>query len=125
MKIQRFLLTGLLALLATSAFALERPFPAIAKRGVLNMGPFPEIILNGKVRQMSASGRIFNEQNLIQMPASITGNNLVVNYTEDFQGNVDRVWLLNAQEAEQTPTQQKINPNQPAQQVQILIDPAR
>lgn len=109
MRIQRFLVAGLLALLATSAFALDRPFPAIAKRGVLDMGPFPEIVLNGKARRLSAGGRIFNQQNLIQMPASVTGSNLVVNYTEDFQGNVDRVWLLNEREAAQTPAQQKIN----------------
>lgn len=125
MRIQRFLIAGLLAILATSAFALERPFPAIAKRGVLNMGPFPEIVLNGKARHMSAAGRIFNQQNMIQMPASVTGSNLVVNYTEDFQGNVDRVWLLDEREAAQTPAQQKINPALPAQQVQILIDPVR
>lgn len=125
MRIQRFLITGLLALVATSAFALERPFPAIAKRGVLSVGPFPEIVLNGKARRMSMSGRIFNQQNLIQMPASVTGSNLVVNYTEDFQGYVDRVWLLDEREAAQTPAQQKINPAQPAQQVQILMDPVR
>lgn len=125
MRIQRFLTAGLLALLATSAFALERPFPANAKRGVFTMGPFPEIVLNGKVRYMSAAGRVFNQQNLIQIPASITGSNHVVNYTEDFQGNVDRVWLLDAREAAQTPAEQKINPAQPTQQVQILMDPVR
>ncbi|RJG02132.1 hypothetical protein [Noviherbaspirillum sedimenti] len=124
MRIQRFLTVCMLALLATSAFALERPFPANAKRGVLNMGPFPEIALNGQPRRMSAGGRIFNEQNLIQMPASVTGNNLMVNYTEDFQGNVDRVWILTEQEAAQTPAQQKINAAQ-APQAQILPDPVR
>lgn len=124
MRIQRFLTAGLLALLATSAFALERPFPAVAKRGTLNLGAFPEIVLNGQSRRMSAAGRIYNRQNLIQMPASVTGSNLVVNYTEDFQGNVDRVWILNEQEAAQSPAEQKINPAQ-APQAQILLDPAR
>ncbi len=59
------------------------------------------------------------------MPASVTGSNLVVNYTEDFQGNVDRVWILTAREAAQTPAEQRINPAQPAQQVQIQIEPVR
>jgi len=124
MRIQRLLITGLLALLATSAFAFERPFPAITKRGTLSLGTFPEIVLNGQARLMSTAGRIFNQQNLIQMPASISDSNLVVNYTEDFQGNVDRVWILTEQEAAQTPAEQKINPEQ-APQAQILIDPAR
>lgn len=108
MRIQRFLTAGVLALLTVSAFALERPFPPTAKRGTLSMGAFPEIMLNGQTRRMSAGGRIFNQKNLIQMPASVSGSNLVVNYTEDFQGNVDRIWLLDAREAAQTPAQQKI-----------------
>jgi hypothetical protein len=126
MRIQRFLTAAVLSLLAASAFALDRPFPSIAKRGTFSMGAFPEIVLNGQARRMAPGGRVFNQDNLIQMPASVTGSNLVVNYTEDFQGNVDRVWILTAREAAQTPAEQRINPAQPpAQQVQIQIEPVR
>jgi hypothetical protein len=113
MGIHRYIVSLFLAMLVTSAFALERPFPPIAKRGTFTVGAFPEITLNGKARRMAAGGRIFNKDNLIQMPASITGSNLVVNYTEDYQGEVDRVWILTPQEAAQTPAQQKINQPQP------------
>lgn len=125
MRIQRFLAAGVMMLIAASAFALERPFPQIAKRGTFTMGSFPEITLNGKPRRMSAGGRIFNQDNLIQMPVSVTGSNLVVNYTEDFEGNVDRIWILTAREAAQTPAQQRINPAQASQQVTIQIEPVR
>lgn len=109
MWIQRIFAAGMLALLATTVFAFERPFPATAKRGTLTVGAFPQIELNGKARRLSAGARIFNQQNLIQMPASISGGNLVVNYTEDFQGEIDRVWILTDKEAAQTPAQQRIN----------------
>lgn len=125
MRIQRFLAAGALMLLAASAFAFDRPFPQIAKRGTFTMGSFPEITLNGKARRMSAGGRIFNQNNLIQIPVSVTGSDLVVNYTEDFEGNVDRIWILTAREAAQTPAEQKINPALSSQQVTIQIEPVR
>ncbi|TCS38329.1 hypothetical protein EDC30_10264 [Paucimonas lemoignei] len=125
MRIQRFLAAVALMLLAVSAFAFERPFPQIAKRGTFTMGSSPEITLNGKPRRMSAGGRIFNENNLVQMPVSVTGNDLVVNYTEDYEGNVDRIWILTAREAAQSPAEQRINPANPPQQVTIQIDPVR
>lgn len=125
MRIQRFLTAGVLALLAASAFAVERPFPPIAKRGTFTMVAFPEIVLNGQQRRMAAGGRVFNQDNLIQMPASVSGSNLVVNYTEDFQGNVDRIWILTAQEAAQSPAEQRINSTQPSQQLTIQLEPVR
>jgi len=124
MRIHRFLTAGVLMLVTAFAFAVERPFPQIAKRGIFTMGAFPEIVLNGKARRMSAGGRIFNQDNLIQMPASISASDVVVNYTEDFEGYVDRIWILTPREAAQTPAEQKINPAQP-QQATIQMDPAR
>lgn len=61
--------------------------------------PYPEIVIEGKMRYLSAGARIWNEDNLIQMPASLRGSNLVVNYTENDQGEIDRVWILTTEEA--------------------------
>ncbi len=121
MRTPRFLTAALLTLAAASAFAMERPFPPVAKRGVMNPAPFPEIVINGQARRMSMGARIFNERNLIQMPASVRGSDLVVNYTEDFQGNIDRVWILTAHEAAQSPVQQRIK-GEAAPKVLIPID---
>ena len=94
----------MLVLLITSAFsvnAFERPFPYSAKRGKMTPANHPTIIIDGKPRTMAAGGRIFNQDNLIEMPASLRGSNMIVNYTETDQGDIDRVWILSAEEASQ------------------------
>ena len=96
-----------LLLLATAASicaqAFERPFPANAVRGKMTPAYFPEVLIDGKVRQLAPSARIFNQDNLIELPASIRGTDLVVNYTVDSWGNIDRIWILTAEEAAQKP----------------------
>jgi hypothetical protein len=37
------------------------------------------------------------------MPAAMRGSDLVVNYTVDSWGNIDRIWILTAEEAAQKP----------------------
>lgn len=60
------LLSGLLSL---SALAFERPFPTNALRGKMTPGYFPDVTIDGKVRQLSPAARIFNQDNMIEMPA--------------------------------------------------------
>ncbi len=67
----------------------------------MSPAPYPQIVIEGRTRQLSPGARIWNEDNLIQMPASLRGSDLVVNYTEDAQGDIDRVWILTADEARQ------------------------
>ncbi|WP_374360698.1 hypothetical protein [Pseudoduganella danionis] len=86
-----------------SAQAFERPFPANAVRGKMTPAYFPEVLIDGKVRQLAPSARIFNQDNLIELPAAIRGSDLVVNYTVDSWGNIDRIWILTAEEAAQKP----------------------
>jgi len=94
-----------LLLLASAASlgvqAIERPFPANAVRGKMTPAFFPEVLIDGKVRLLAPSARIFNQDNLIELPASIRGSDLVVNYTVDSWGNIDRIWILSAEEAAQ------------------------
>ena len=104
------LLTAALGALAASSLALafERPFPPQAKRGVMRPDLFPAIGIDGKPRILSAGARIWDADNLIRMPASLPQKNVVVNYTEDDALDIDRVWILSAEEAAQSPKQQNI-----------------
>jgi hypothetical protein len=85
----------------TLACAIERPFPANIWRGKFTPGYFPDITLDGKPRQLSPSARIFNQDNMIEMPAALRGKDIVVNYTVDGMGYIDRIWILTAEEAAQ------------------------
>lgn len=98
------LLGGLLALaVALPALAFERPFPPHVKRGKLTPAYYPDIIIDGKARRLAPSSRIFNRDNLIEMPASLRGKDIVVNYAEDGDGNIDQVWMLTPDEAARKP----------------------
>jgi hypothetical protein len=91
----------LAAMLALPAFAIDRPFPANILRGKFTPGYYPDITLDGKQRQLSPSARIFNQDNRIEMPAAVRGSDIVVNYTVDGMGYIDRIWILTADEAAQ------------------------
>lgn len=78
---------------------LERTFPAPSKRGKMTPSYFPELLIDGKVRRMSPAGRIFNQENLIETAGTLRGKNLPVRYTEDTNGDIDRLWLLTPEEA--------------------------
>ncbi len=96
------LLAAALALPALTALAGVRPFPADALRGKMNLGYFPDVTIDGKPRQFSAAGRIYNRDNLIQTSGSISGKDIVVNYTVDSAGFIHRAWILTQEEAAMT-----------------------
>ena len=89
----------LAASLSPPALAFDRPFPPNALRGKMTPGYFPDVSIDGKARQLSPSARIFNEDNTIDMPASLRGRDIVVNYTVDAMGGIDRIWILTRDEA--------------------------
>lgn len=78
---------------------LPREFPPNAKRGRMTPAYYPEIVIDGKTRRLSPSSRIFNQENLIEMPAALRGSGIAVFYTEDRDGDIDRVWILTREEA--------------------------
>lgn len=96
------------AVTALQAWAFERPFPPTVKRGTMSPAAHPEIVIDGKVRRLSPGARIWNQRNLIEMPAALRGSELPVNYTEDIQGKIDRVWILTADEASR-PVKKQVN----------------
>jgi hypothetical protein len=101
---KRHFLLAFAAAIALPAAALEperapRPFPPNAKRGKMTPGYAPDIILNGKQRQLSPAARIFSDQNLTVVPGALREKDILVNYTEDIGGNIDRIWILTREEA--------------------------
>jgi hypothetical protein len=97
------LLAAALLLPSLNALADVRPFPPHAQRGKMTPGYYPDLTIDGKKRQLAAAGRIFNQDNMIEMPASLRGSDIVVNYTVDAMGYIDRVWILTKEEAAQAP----------------------
>ena len=107
MRIHHFLVSCVLAVVALSAHAFDRPFPDTAKRGVMTPDNYPRVIIDDKNRQLSAGSRIWNQDNMIEMPAALRGEDLPVLYTENGQGDIDRIWILTADEAKRTATKPK------------------
>ena len=103
MRIGTLLISCALALASLSAHAFERPFPTEAKRGVMTPANYPVVVINDKTRTLSAGARIWNQDNMIEMPAALRGSQFAVNYTEDGNGDIDRIWILTADEAQKTP----------------------
>ena len=60
----------------------------------------PEIQLDGQAERLAPGARIRSAQRMLVMPASITGQNLLVNYTRDAAGLVREVWILTPEEAQ-------------------------
>ena len=93
---------------ATQGFA-ERTFPEQAKRGELKAYEYPAMRIGDKVYRLSPGSRIFNQKNLIIMPASLQAQTAQVMYMLDMTGNLSRIWLLSDEEAARLPV-----PEQPA-----------
>ena len=81
------------------AAAGGRNFPTGTLRGKFMVLNTPEILLDGQHERLAPGARIRSAQHMLVMPASITGLNLLVNYTRDAAGLVREVWILTAEEA--------------------------
>ncbi len=97
-------LSGLvIAAVALSALAFERPLPADAKSGKLTVTAYPNIEIDGKPRTLSGGARIWSPDNLTVVPNALGSATYMAAYTEDMAGAVDRVWLLTADEVATLP----------------------
>jgi hypothetical protein len=76
-----------------------RNFPAGTLRGRFMVMNPPEIQLDGQAERLSPGARILGANRMLVMPASITGQNFLVNYTRDATGLVREVWILTPDEA--------------------------
>lgn len=107
MRRRQFLVALLPAALSIPALAFERSFPEHAKRGVLAAAPFPQVLIDGKLRAMTPGGRIWSTGNLTVVPAELGAGPYPVNYTETDSGEIDRIWILRPDEAKQPLGQQR------------------
>jgi hypothetical protein len=114
MRLSRLFLGFVLACSVLPAFALERMFPPIAKRGTLSMENYPTVAMDGEARRLSAGAWIRNEDNTIDMPVTLQGRQFVVNYTENNLGEIDRVWILSPTEASMPAPADRKEPLQPS-----------
>ena len=85
----------------TLAQSAVRPFPADAKRGVMQVQDVHNIVINGAEERLSPGSRIRGVNNMLVMSGQLIGQKVVVNYTRDTQGLIHQVWILNGLEAQQ------------------------
>lgn len=77
-----------------------RNFPNGTLRGKFMVVNAPEIQLDGEPERLAPGARIMSAQRMLVMAASITGENLLVNYRRDAAGLVREVWILTPEEAQ-------------------------
>jgi hypothetical protein len=90
------LLLGLL--LCGSDADAARDFPENARRGTITEHQYPFYKIGASTYRMAAGGRIYNQQNLIIMPASFYGKAEIM-YRLDMRGELSAIWLLTGEEA--------------------------
>jgi len=75
-----------------------RNLPKDARFGKLTDFVHPYAKISGKVLRMGPGARIYNEQNLIIMPAALQKQAKIL-YRLDNGGELSAIWILTAQEA--------------------------
>ena len=96
-------LAAALLLAVGAAAQTSRPFPATALRGALVITQPPEVLLNGAPSRLSPGARIRGANNMLQLSATLVGQNLLVHYTREPSGLVHDVWVLTPDEAARKP----------------------
>ncbi len=119
-RLSAFLLAMMLATAPALAQQVARFFPATALRGIVTIGVFPEITLNGQATRLAPGARIRNGDNMLVTPASMVGQRWTVHYTiEPTSGLVLDVWVLRGDEMAVRPW-----PTTPEQAAAWQFDPA-
>ena len=89
----------LASLIAGTACAEVREFPASALRGTLVVTQPPIVTLDGMQTRLSPGARIRDANNLMVLSGSLVNQSLTVNYTRDSHQLVHEVWILTPEEA--------------------------
>lgn len=87
------------ALSNVQAMQMDRAFPAGIKRGKMSTTALAEIVIDGKLKPLSVALKIYSDDNLTVTPASVNVRNIVVYYLENEVGEVQKIWILTAEEA--------------------------
>jgi hypothetical protein len=97
--LRRLLMAALLLCNVLPAMA-DRTFPDGVQRGVFKTSALPDLVIDDKLLTITPSLRIYKENSLIVMPASLAGqSSRVVNYLLNDYGVVQKIWLLSDSEA--------------------------
>ena len=91
------------ALALPAAAQVQRNFMTKTLRGTVVFGAPPEITLNGNPARLAPGARIRDENNMLQLPATMVGRKVVVNYTTELEGMLLDVWVLTPAEAARKP----------------------
>jgi hypothetical protein len=84
--------------LAPGVGSAARDLPRDARFGKLTAFSYPYASIGGKALRMSPGAKIYNEQNLIIMPAAMRQQAKVL-YRLDTAGSLSAIWLLTEREA--------------------------
>ncbi|KAF3997642.1 hypothetical protein [Glaciimonas immobilis] len=107
--LKRWLIAVAMTMMALPALAFDRTFPATTLRGNMTITAYPAITVGKATLQLSPGSRIWGQNHLTQIPVSLGSSTYLVNYTQNFQGDVDRVWILTTDEASQSIETQRSN----------------
>ena len=102
-KLLHVLTASLLIMLCATQACAGRDFPQQAKRGDMQQYRYPLMKIDDRVYRLAAGSKLYNEQNLIIMPASLSVQTAPVMYLLDISGDLSRIWLLTREEAAQHP----------------------
>jgi hypothetical protein len=96
----RAILVAFLALWCCAAAAQLRAIPEEAKRGVMRHLEVMVVELDGQPQPLAPGAQIRDAENRVVLPSALPPNSLV-KYQRDVAGQVNRVWILSPQEAQQ------------------------
>ncbi|MBN9427889.1 MAG: hypothetical protein J0H09_15405 [Burkholderiales bacterium] len=88
---------------------IVRPIPPSAELGKLEILSFPQARINDVPVLLSAGTRIYDRNNLITTPASVSGAQAVL-FERDMNGLIGRVWILTDSELAAAQARLKTSP---------------
>ena len=108
MRFQQSILAVLLSSIALVAVALDRHFPENTNSGTIQIIDFTQVAIDGKPRTLASGARIWSVDNLTVVPNALGDASHRIAYTENPDGTVDRIWLLNDAEAAAMPSSRSL-----------------
>ena len=81
------------SLLAPASAQVNRVIPTEALPGIFKPAIFPQAFINGQPVVLGAGARIHDEQNMIRMPASLSGDYRVA-FVRGSMGEILQIWIL-------------------------------
>ena len=100
-SLQSLMLALFLACFSINALAEAREFPAQVKRGKLTITAMADLVIDGKLRLTTPSTRIYSEEGMRITTSELNGGKVAVNYILNEFGEIEKIWLLTAEEAKQ------------------------